>query len=566
MKRILIIKFLILLIVFPVFSQTNQEVLKREVTLYNPYKPSLADFKKRSFLPDLNDTAKAKPDFRYNITTLPYSPEYSINPIKAASLSPDPLPKLYKSYINIGFGNYTTPLAELSITNERSKKGAIGFYGRHFSSNGKIKLQNDKKVFAGYMDNDLSLYGKKFFRENFLDGSIDFSQKLRYAYGYDTSIVDYDPGKKEIRNGYNNFNVGLSFASLTLDSTSFSYDFDVNYEYFYNTKNRDQHNIDVAGIMAKKYKGFYVGSGLEVDYYKMSSTISERPKYFISVSPFVKKNSTLWSFKTGLQILLEKNTSSSARLHIYPDAMFSFNIVQSYIRFYGALNGKLEVNEPKKIIEENPFLIRDGTLFTLPNTNHPLIISAGLTGNNGIGGNYVISASYSFINDMLFYSNLIQPEDIINPQYGNLFIPLKDDVELFNLHGEISGTISDKISYKGNANWYDYTLTKYDYPWNKPTWDGQIEMKYNLRNKIIAGADITAFGKRRLITVNADETLQTPIDAPIHININLSAEYRYTKILSFWLKLNNITFNRYYEWAWYPSQRFLFMVGFTYSL
>jgi hypothetical protein len=143
---------------------------------------------------------------------------------------------------------------------------------------------------------------------------------------------------------------------------------------------------------------------------------------------------------------------------------------------------------------------------------------------------------------------------------------LKDDVELFNLHGEISGTISDKISYKGNANWYDYTLTKYDYPWNKPTWDGQIEMKYSLRNKIIAGADITAFGKRRLITANADETLQTPVDAPVHININLRAEYRYTKILSFWLKINNITFNRYYEWAWYPSQRFLCMVGFTYSL
>jgi hypothetical protein len=167
---------------------------------------------------------------------------------------------------------------------------------------------------------------------------------------------------------------------------------------------------------------------------------------------------------------------------------------------------------------------------------------------------------------MLFYSNLIQPEDFLNPQYGNHFIPLKDDVELFNLHGEISGTISDKISYKGNANWYDYTLTKYDYPWNKPSWDGQIEMKYNLRNKIIAGADITAFGKRKLMTVNAEETLQTPVDAPIHININLSAEYRYTKILSFWLKINNITFNRYYEWAWYPSQRFLCMVGFTYSL
>ena len=32
-------------------------------------------------------------------------PDYTISPIKAAALLPDPLPKLYKSYINAGLGN-----------------------------------------------------------------------------------------------------------------------------------------------------------------------------------------------------------------------------------------------------------------------------------------------------------------------------------------------------------------------------------------------------------------------------------------------------------------------------
>ncbi len=65
---------------------------------------------------------------------------------------------------------------------------------------------------------------------------VDFTQKLRYAYGYDTSVVDvYDPDKKEIRMGYNNLGADLSFASLTLDSSSYSYDFDLNYDYFYHT-------------------------------------------------------------------------------------------------------------------------------------------------------------------------------------------------------------------------------------------------------------------------------------------------------------------------------------------
>ena len=143
MKRNLIITAFIILCLLPVNAQVKKQEtgLKREVTLYNPYKPSLPESKKRSFLPDMNDTMKVKPDFSYDIKTEPFMPEYTISPIKAASLLPDPLPKLYKSFVNIGIGNYFTPLAEISITNERSKKGTIGFYGRHFSSNGKVELR-----------------------------------------------------------------------------------------------------------------------------------------------------------------------------------------------------------------------------------------------------------------------------------------------------------------------------------------------------------------------------------------------------------------------------------------
>ena len=132
----------------------------------------------------MNDTSKVRPDFHYECKATPFLPEYTISPIKAAALLPDPLPKLYKSYINIGIGNYLTPLAELSITNERSKKGSIGFYARHFSTNGNVELDNGRKAFAGYMDNDASLFGRRFFRKNILEGSLDYSRKTRYAYGY----------------------------------------------------------------------------------------------------------------------------------------------------------------------------------------------------------------------------------------------------------------------------------------------------------------------------------------------------------------------------------------------
>ncbi len=67
MKRILIILPLLLLACLPASAQADQQDLNREVTLYNPYKPSLPEFRKRSFLPDIKDTSKLKPEFTYDV-------------------------------------------------------------------------------------------------------------------------------------------------------------------------------------------------------------------------------------------------------------------------------------------------------------------------------------------------------------------------------------------------------------------------------------------------------------------------------------------------------------------
>jgi hypothetical protein len=511
----------------------------------------------------MNDTVRVKPDIHYDIKTKPYFPTYTISPIKPAALLSDPLPKLYKSFVNAGIGNYMTPLAEFSITNERSKKGSVGFYGKHFSSNGDVELQNGKDVFAGYMDNDASLFGRKIFNKSLLSGSVDFIQKTRYAYGYDTSIVNYNPEKKDIRMNYYNAGAKASLSSLSLDSSIFSYDFDIYYNYFHNTSDFFQNNFGIKGEMGKSINDLYVGSGISYDWSRPSDTILSRPKYITSISPFIKKSTERWNFKLGLQALLDKNMEASSVFHMYPDINFGFVIVPAYISFFSVLSGKLEKNDPLKIISENPYLSRDGSLFKLTNTDHELILSAGLKGNSGLGGNYIISATFSQINDQLFYSNKFYPENIFAPDYGNYFIPIYDDVDLFNFHSELNGPINDKISFNAVANYNHYTVAKYDYAWNKPAWDAKLGLKYNLRDKILAGMELTAQGDRKLLVTAVD---YVAYNAPAYFNLNLTAEYRYSKILSLWARFNNISYSRYYEWVYYPSQRFLCMVGFTYSL
>jgi len=578
-KTNLAMAVLLILSVIQVNAQgNNQETgVKREVTLYNPYKPSLSVVRKMSYLPDMNDTAKIKPEFHYLVSSKPFQPEYTISPIKAAALLPDPLPKLYKSFVNLGFGNHVTPLAEISITNERSKKGTIGLYGRHFSSNDDIMLQNAKEVYGGYMDNDASLFGRKFFQKSTLEGSVDFIQKVRYAYGYNPQILDYNPKKEDIRMGYYNAGAKASYLSLNMDSTEYYYDFDIYYNYFHQSEYLFQHNFGLDGIMARSFKGYYIGSELSYVHYRNSDSISTKPDFIASLSPFLKKKTDQWNFKLGFQALIDRESS----LHLYPDVELGFSIVPSYLGFFASLSGKMERNEPLKIISQNPYLVSDqypefvtkGVLFQLHDTYHKFVITSGIKGNTGVGGNYLVSASYSAIDHMLFYTNIVFPDTVAPRAMGNYFLPISDDVKLLNLHAEMNGPLNDKLSFKWIANYYSYTSSQ-EYPWNKPTWDGQFGLKYNLRDKIIAGVELTAIGKRRQI-VNGDVLsfdsgyagyAGPPVEMPAHFNLNLTAEYRYSKILSFWTRINNISIDRYYEWAYYPSQKFLFMLGFTYSL
>jgi hypothetical protein len=573
-----IFNFIIIsLITFQLSAQnTKQEtVLKREVTLYNPYKPSLNDVIKKSFLPDITDTVSVKPVFRYVLHPQPFMPSYSISPIKPATLVPDPLPKLYKSYIKLGLGNYFTPLGEISITNERSKAGAIGFNVRHFSTNGKVKLQNNEKVPAGYMDNDASLYGKKFFKNSILSGSLDLSQKTRYAYGYDTLFKPFVPEKKDIRLNYYNTSVSLGLASDVNDSSRINYDFNFDYNLFISTSEFYQHTFGLHGVAAKIYKGFYAGSGIDFDRYSFSDLLHTDPRFVLALSPFAKKSSDEWYIKLGFQALIDRGIQETASFHFYPDVDFSFNIVPSYVRFFAQLSGKMDRNEPKNVISVNPFFFPDRALFNIPNTDYALIAKGGIAGSTGIGGNYQLSGSYSVVNDLLMFTNDVAvlnyfPFDGLRK--GNFFKPLTDNAEILNVHGEFSGKINDNLSLSAAADYYKYTLNSNAFAWNRPSWDAKLGLKYNLVNKIFAGMELEATGIRKeLVTkevINPASSVFSKqiVEMPVHFNMNLSAEYRYTRILSFWVKFNNISFDKYYEWAYYPSLRFMGMVGFTYSL
>ena len=102
MNKILINISLILMFASPALAQDQE--LKREVTLYNPYIPSLSDF--QAFSCDHRYQIVVKAGIYLFSNNQSFQPGIYSHPIKTATMEPDPLEKLYKSYVNLGLGNY----------------------------------------------------------------------------------------------------------------------------------------------------------------------------------------------------------------------------------------------------------------------------------------------------------------------------------------------------------------------------------------------------------------------------------------------------------------------------
>lgn len=553
----------VLLITVTATAQTEEETMKRTVTLYNPYKPTLHEAAKRTLLPSDYDTTTVNIRFNYDFTPGSFVPEYEVSPIKSAVLSPEPLPELKKGYVSLGLGTYLSPFLEVSISNGRSNRGTVGLFTRTYGSAGRIELENDRRVYAGFLDNQALLYGRKYFRRSRLDSDIDFRQMTRHAYGYNPDITGYDPDKKDIRSLYYDVTGKVRYFTMEQDSSELNWDATVKYNLFTRQGDGLQHNPGLSVSAGTEMFGLYAGVDAGYDLYLFSSAIDTKSRSLVTLAPYITRGNDDWRFRFGLKAAadLKENhdplVGGVRKLYMffYPDAMFTFRIIPKFLRFTAGIDGFMENNQARNTAYANPFMLPGDTLYNLRSTDNELRISAGLSGTMNVTASYELGVSYTLFNDMLLFMN-----DTLG--YGNYFVPVYSDGSLFRVHGGMSVPINRQLTLSLQGNYYGYDMSGQEHAWHKPEWDGSVKGAYNLRNKIIASADLTLTGDRYARIMAPEKTVKLPF----HPNLNMGIEYRYTTDISFWVRCNNISYNRYFEWNYYPSRNFMLLGGISYSL
>ena len=464
-------------------------------------------------------------------------------------------------------GTYTSPLAEINVNNLRSKNTILGFYAKSESSFSDIKLEDYQKKNASYSDDIAQGYGKYIMKAITISGDAGVKYNMVNYYGYNTALPD--SFKDNTKQCFLLMNGKVKVESNINDSNKLRYVVNAKYDYFtdlYRTKvffDDYEKGFNINGAFNKKVNKyeFSLSTGL-MSYGKSSSFDSVKNTIFV-FNPSFSFHDSLFKILLGINTATEINPKKDT-FYIYPCVNIQFIRFKEVFIPYIGMDGNLEANTFQKIATENPFIM---PLLNVQNTNHQIILFAGLKGSLTRKIEYNIKVSYSAISNQYFFINdpsnrFVFGKDSTNKS-NNQFVVVYDNIKIVNYLVELSYFALPKLYFYFKGNYNQFTMDKELEPWEMPTLTMDLQARYNLRNKIIIKGDITYISDRYAKSFTNPlgyNKLSSVTDG------NLSVEYRKTKELSFFINLNNIAASTYYQWNQYPTHRFQLVAGLTYSL
>jgi hypothetical protein len=558
------------LIVFAV--TTGKKILAQqldfdEIKVIAPYEPTISDAFKTSFNPGLVDTLQIDIAFDYSINPIQVPTRFSLDPLSPARMRGEPLSKLYNGYVKAGLGNYITPFGEVFYNSLRSNEYAYGMNLKHLSSAGGI----DDYGHSGYADNKINFYGKRFLRNHTIEGDLNYERNMVHYYGFkrddylaDTTMLRFidELSKNDIRQVFHFLSPSLSFKSNYTDDTKLQHDLNLNYHYLTDRYDAAEHRLGFAARLDRSIGNDPLGFAdnqsfhmdVSADYFHNSTFTDTLNTGLISLMPALSAQFRDFQFLIGVNASFQLDTVSNARF--YPLAGAQLNLINNVLTAYVNLGGEMQKQTLRNVSLANPFI---NTNSPLAFTNKKFELKGGIKGSISSFASYNVSVATSswgnyglFVTDTTFTLN-------------NRFNIVYDNMRLFNFRAELFSNVGERLKVRTGIDYFEYTTENELEAWHLPTLQIDLSVKYNIQDKIILSAD--AFARNSVYARVFDETgnVQREEIHGFHVDANLGIEYRYTKILSVFLKLNNIQNQRLEKWYNYPSQKFNFMGGVTYA-
>ncbi len=554
-------------------QEKEDETLETErVVIVKAYTPTISDAFKVKSTPILNDSiTQKKQDIRYSIFSVPVASTYTPAKGRAANIDrPKPI-KIFDNYATLGFGNFTSALAEFYSNFQLNRSDNVGLYLHHNSSQGGIEeISLDDKFYNTFLDLNYTSRTRKYT----YGLELGAEHQLYNWYGLPETPALTQEQINAIDPQQNYFGVRLG-GKLQFDDLYFK-KASLRYQFFGDALSSVEHHV-----VAKPTFEFEIGDSLIttnfiVDYLSGSfdrdlDPVLQTPNNYgilnVGVNPslvILKDNLTV---NLGAAVYYSIDTENSDNdLFIYPKITASYRLIDDAVIAYGGLEGDLIQNSYRDAVQTNPFI--SPTLVIEP-TNRLYDAYFGLKGKFSDVVSYNFRGSYISEDEKpLFVNNQRAVVPLEGYDYGNSFSYRYDDVITLVGYGELNFEINKKFKLGVAAEYFNYDNEDEQEAWNLPDVKASISLDYQISKQWFAGAQLFYVGERKDINneVAIVPTLPLPtvtLDSYFDANVNLG--YRLNDQLLFFVKGNNLAGENYERWVNFPVQGIQVLGGVTYK-
>lgn len=536
------------------------------------YNPTLADVHKIDLRPQPYDTILPAKAISYNLLDVKGAVPAHVDSIEAARLNIQlAQEKLYKGFIKAGFGLYTTPLVEFYYDQTRSKTNGYGLHYKHISSNGGI----DDRGPSDYSNNNLDGFYTAYLRHHEVQGRAMYDRRRVSYYGYNSTdslenLIHQkgnapDDAQKQV---YNDIGFALRVKSLFKDSTKLAHDVGLEVHNLSNLSKSRELNVKLAAKLSMEQGTETYGGELLIDNNSYRGERDSLPELrqngtMVGISPFVSTTDGQYLVRVGAGIFVD--AMGKTTFHFYPQAYAQYRLFDDILVPYVGVDGRRMRNSLRSLSNENPFITGAPEL---RNSSLMYDLYGGLRGSLSRDVGFDVRISKSRIKDRPLFIGVANQFDSVG--YGDRFMPVYDRVDQLDLSGELRYSHDEHINVHGALHIFSYNADAQAEAWNLPTYTINLGAVYDFQDKLLLKVEALFNGTRNAtlpVPANWNDLSPAPVSTDLggYVDLYLGLEYRYTKRLSVFLDVSNLSASKYERWYNYPVQRTLFLGGATFA-
>lgn len=568
-----IIAFLFSGFVCTVATGQEKETLDTErVVIVKTYTPTISDAFKIKSTPVLNDSVtQQKKQLRYSIFSVPVASTYTPEKGRAANIDrPKPI-DIYDNYATLGFGNFTSVLAEFYSNFQVNRSDNIGLYLHHNSSQGGIKeVKLDDKFYNTFLDLNYTSRTRDYTYG--IEAGVEHQIYNWYGLPETPVLTQEQIDAIDPQQSYFGAKLGgkLQFDDLYFKNAS------LNYRFFGDAFSSAEHHIVAKptfefemgdNLITTNFVADYVSGNFERDKDIAAQIPNAYSIFNLGVNPslVILRDDLTVNLGASLYYSMDIENKDSD-LFIYPKITASYRLLDETVIAYGGVEGGLEQNTYRDAVQNNPFV--SPTLNITP-TSTLYDAYIGLKGKVSDVVSYNVRGSYiSEDNKPLFVNNTRPVLQFEGYDYGNSFAYRYDDINTIKGYGELNFEINKKFKLGVSGEYFNYSLEKEQEAWNLPEIKASVFMDYQINTQWFVGAQLFYVGERKdinnqfVLLPTASETTLI-LDSYLDANVNLG--YRLSDQLSFFIKGNNLLGENYERWINFPVQGIQVLGGVTYK-